>query len=77
MAVAGCDWFWVIARLWVFASALSELALPEDSMLPALMFFNLGVEIGQIAVLFNGVCRFRLAAALAFRIASGLLNLPA
>ena len=34
-----------------FASALSELALPEDSMLPALMFFNLGVEIGQIAVL--------------------------
>ena len=35
-----------------FASALSELALPEDSMLPALMFFNLGVEIGQIAVLF-------------------------
>jgi hypothetical protein len=34
-----------------FASALSELALPEGSMLSALLFFNLGVEIGQITVL--------------------------
>ena len=34
-----------------FASALSELALPEGSTLSALLFFNLGVEIGQITVL--------------------------
>ncbi len=34
-----------------FASALSELALPEGSLLSALLFFNLGVEIGQITVL--------------------------
>jgi hypothetical protein len=34
-----------------FASALSELPLPEDSVLSALLFFNLGVELGQITVL--------------------------
>lgn len=34
-----------------FASALIEIGLPEQSKLLALLFFNLGVEIGQLAVI--------------------------
>lgn len=32
-----------------FAGALREIGIPEDSVSPALLFFNLGVEAGQIA----------------------------
>lgn len=31
-----------------FAGALSETGLPQDAILPALLFFNVGIEIGQI-----------------------------
>ncbi len=31
-----------------FASLLSEIGLPDDARIPALAFFNLGVEVGQI-----------------------------
>jgi hypothetical protein len=31
-----------------FASALGEMAVPADDRLPALLFFNLGVEAGQL-----------------------------
>lgn len=41
-----------------FASALGELALPEGSELTALLFFNLGVEIGQITVLLTAYLVF-------------------
>lgn len=34
-----------------FASALGSLELPQDTTLSALLFFNLGVEVGQLAVL--------------------------
>ena len=34
-----------------FASALNALVLPEESMLSALLLFNLGVEVGQLTVL--------------------------
>lgn len=33
-----------------FAGALREIGLPQDAILPALAAFNIGVEIGQIAV---------------------------
>ena len=51
-----------VRRLWVvgfvfglihgfgFAGALSELGLPDGARLIALLGFNLGVEIGQLAV---------------------------
>jgi hydrogenase/urease accessory protein HupE len=32
-----------------FASALAEIGLPQDDILLALLFFNVGVEIGQLA----------------------------
>jgi len=32
-----------------FASVLQDLGLPDDLMVPALLFFNLGVELGQLA----------------------------
>jgi hypothetical protein len=33
-----------------FASALQEFGLPQSALIPALASFNLGVEIGQIAI---------------------------
>jgi hydrogenase/urease accessory protein HupE len=33
-----------------FASALSEIGLPTNALVPALAAFNVGVEIGQIAI---------------------------
>ena len=31
-----------------FAGALREIGIPEDAVAPALLFFNLGVEVGQL-----------------------------
>lgn len=33
-----------------FAGALAEIGLPKDSIISALIFFNLGVELGQLCV---------------------------
>lgn len=33
-----------------FAGALREIGLPQDAILPALAAFNIGVEVGQIAI---------------------------
>src|SRR4029453_5095516 len=35
-----------------FANVLSELGLPRENLLPALFAFNLGVELGQLAIVF-------------------------
>jgi hypothetical protein len=48
-------WRWLLAALFGlihglgFASALTELGLPRDAMVRALVGFNLGVELGQLA----------------------------
>ncbi|MBD3646290.1 MAG: HupE/UreJ family protein, partial [Pseudomonadales bacterium] len=34
-----------------FAGALREIGLPEDTALWALLFFNLGIELGQLAII--------------------------
>ena len=36
-----------------FASSISEVGLPQDKLLPIILSFNLGVEIGQLAVAFG------------------------
>ena len=36
-----------------FASALTELGLPQTEFATALISFNLGVELGQVAVIFS------------------------
>jgi len=53
---------WVLGRRWVvafgfglihgfgFASVLAELGLPSDALLLSLLGFNLGVELGQLAI---------------------------
>ncbi len=46
-----------------FASALSELGLPQTEILTALVFFNIGVEAGQIAFVFVLSVLFLLARA--------------
>ena len=51
-----------------FAGALAELGLPSSLQIPALAFFNIGVEIGQIA--------FVVAVYGAFLLAKPLLNHP-
>jgi presenilin-like A22 family membrane protease len=33
-----------------FAAALSDIGLPEASAVPALFLFNVGIEIGQLAI---------------------------
>ena len=35
-----------------FASSISEVGLPQDKLLPIILSFNLGVEIGQLLVAF-------------------------
>ena len=48
---------WVVAFLFGllhgfgFAGALSEIGLPRDAITLALLFFNIGVEIGQLAII--------------------------
>ena len=55
VAPAGAARRWVIAGVFGlvhglgFASALGELALPRDVLLRALVGFNIGVELGQLA----------------------------
>jgi hypothetical protein len=34
-----------------FASALTELGLPQSDFMTALLSFNIGVELGQVAVI--------------------------
>ncbi len=50
-----------------FAGVLSEFALPQGRLLPALLGFNLGVELGQLAI----VAVFFAAIALAARVVRG------
>ena len=64
---------WAVATLFGlihgfgFAGALLDVGLPEDAVLPALFWFNVGVELGQVAVVVAGlavaaVLRSRLSA---------------
>jgi hypothetical protein len=66
IALAALNNIWplVSRRLWVvafgfglvhglgFANVLAELDLPRESLLAALFAFNLGVELGQLAIVF-------------------------
>ena len=45
-----------------FASVLNEIGLPQTEITVALLFFNLGVEAGQIAFVLTLVGAFLLAA---------------
>jgi hypothetical protein len=44
-----------------FASALSEIGLPSDALVTSLFAFNLGVELGQIALVALGLSLLALA----------------
>ncbi len=54
LAPKGTRWRWVIAAVFGlvhglgFASGLTELGLPRDAMVRALVGFNVGVELGQL-----------------------------
>jgi hydrogenase/urease accessory protein HupE len=61
-----------------FASALGEIGLPRGELVTGLLFFNLGVELGQIAFIAVATAAFvawtRLARSLAAAGATGLEN---
>ncbi|MBL0105567.1 MAG: HupE/UreJ family protein [Bacteroidetes bacterium] len=42
-----------------FAGVLSEIGLPENTFVPALISFNLGVEIGQTIVILASILIFQ------------------
>lgn len=44
-----------------FAAALGEIGLPQTEKIAALLFFNLGVEAGQIGAIFAAFAAFSLA----------------
>ena len=44
-----------------FASSISEVGLPQDKLLPIILSFNLGVEIGQLAIAFGILGLLKLA----------------
>jgi hypothetical protein len=50
-----------------FAGALHQIGVPHDQVAPALVFFNLGVEVGQLAVLVGVLMLSRLLGAVARR----------
>ena len=43
-------WLWTLARF-RFAGALSEIGINNDNLLLSLLFFNIGIEAGQLLVL--------------------------
>ncbi len=54
-----------------FAGALAEVGLPENSIPLALLFFNIGVEIGQVLFIVAALAVFRLLK----RLAKGRIDL--
>lgn len=56
-----------------FAGALNEIGLPEQSQLPALLFFNLGIEVGQIAIV---VVVLGALSLLTFKVAKWVSTIP-
>lgn len=58
-----------------FAGALGEIGLPADALLPALLSFNLGIELGQLlfllllSLVFAGATRVHAAANAGLRLA--------
>ena len=58
-----------------FAGILSEMALPKDRLVPALFGFNVGVELGQLAVVALAWPALRLLARRAPRLHRGALEL--
>ncbi len=60
-------WPWLVAGLFGlvhglgFAGALTRLGLPDDAIAPSLLWFNLGVELGQLIVVAAAVLVARAA----------------
>jgi len=58
-----------------FAGALSEIGLPQQDVPVALLMFNVGVELGQLAFVLAVLGLWRLVRGL--RVPAGLQKLPA
>ncbi|MGB8714152.1 MAG: HupE/UreJ family protein [Onishia taeanensis] len=59
-----------------FASALSEIGLPQIRIPLALLFFNLGVEVGQLVFVVGVLALRRLLRAASVGVSHGLVRVP-
>jgi hydrogenase/urease accessory protein HupE len=82
-ATATQRWPWTIAFAFGllhglgFAGALTEIGLPEQSIPLALLFFNVGVEIGQLLFIFGCLVLAALAQRVNLSLPPALAHLPA
>ncbi|PCH52909.1 MAG: hypothetical protein COC20_01765 [Cellvibrionales bacterium] len=60
-----------------FASALNEIGLPQTELFTGLLFFNLGVEVGQVLFVFLAVALYRLLIYSKFNIQKPVIAKPA
>ena len=56
-----------------FAGALKEIGLPDQSQIAALLFFNLGIEVGQLAIV---VVALGLVGLVGYKFAKRIQTLP-
>ena len=56
-----------------FAGALKEIGLPDQSQIAALLFFNLGIEVGQLAIV---VVALGLVGLVGYKVAKRIQTLP-
>ena len=77
------QWPWAVAFTFGllhgfgFAGALNEIGLPEQAIPAALLFFNLGVELGQLLFIAAVLLSWRLLRGVAENLPKPLLQLPA
>lgn len=77
------QWPWAVAFMFGllhgfgFAGALSEIGLPEQAIPSALLFFNIGVELGQLLFIAVVLVSWRLIRGFAKNLPKPLLQLPA
>lgn len=59
-----------------FATAISDTGLPQEDLVPALLLFNLGIELAQIAVIVGLLALVHFSMRLIRLVPTWLLNLP-
>jgi len=60
-----------------FASALNDIGLPQVELITGLLFFNFGVELGQLIFVLLAMGLYKLLGLLKFNIKSPLVAKPA
>ena len=59
-----------------FAGALTEIGLPDDAAMLALLLFNLGIEVGQLIIVIMAIAVITVSGRFSLQVNKHLLNLP-